>query len=211
DLAAAGIGADCLDGIEGEIRTEQVPRREGQPGNSDNHYAGEQRAVGPYAPQEDVGRIDSDEPVTAPDAQEGTLLPQALRELGEQPIHPTGRAEDPRAPLTRRAMAGHKIDALVTAQAPQGKKALPAEGAQQWAAQNPAVGQPDMAHGRRQAQLLGQGPHQRGNRPPFDIEQGPHQDTGPLRDSPLTVRIEVGSEDVTVALKVLCAPGDVLE
>jgi hypothetical protein len=129
--------------------------------------------VGPHAPQEDVGSLDSDGTVTAPDAQEGTVLPQALRKLGEQPSHTTGRAEDPRATLTRRGTARRKIDALVTAQAPQGKVALRSERAQQRAAQNPAVGQPDMAHGRRQAQLLRQGPHQRRNRPSFDIEQGP--------------------------------------
>jgi hypothetical protein len=93
DLAAAHIGVDCLYGIEGEVSTEQVPRHEGQPGNSDNHHAGGQRAVGPHATQEDVGSTDRDRTGTAPDAQEGTVL-QVLRKLGEQPIHTTGGAED---------------------------------------------------------------------------------------------------------------------
>jgi hypothetical protein len=68
-----------------------------------------------------------------------------------------------------------------------------------------------MAHGGRQAQLLRQGPYQRGNRAPLDIEEGANQDTGPLTGSPLAVRIEVGGEDVAVALEVLGAPGDMLE
>jgi len=105
DLAAARIGADCLHGVEREVSTEQVPRREGQSGNSDNDHAGGQRTVGPHATQEDVGSIDRDRTGTAPDAQQGTVLPQALRELSEQPIHTTGRAEDTRATLTRRATA----------------------------------------------------------------------------------------------------------
>ena len=45
DLAAARVGADCLYGIIGEISTEQVPRREGQPGDSNNHHVGGQCAV----------------------------------------------------------------------------------------------------------------------------------------------------------------------
>src|ERR1700751_3330376 len=141
DLAAARIGVDCLEGIAGEVSTEQVPRREGQPGNSDNHHASGQRAVGPHATQEDVGSIDRDRTGTAPDAQAGTALSQVLGKLGEQPIHPTGRAEDTGATLTRRATTRRKIDALVTAQAPQGKVALRSERAQQRAAQNPAVSQ----------------------------------------------------------------------
>src|SRR5262245_58437899 len=81
----------------------------------------------------------------------------------------------------------------------------------QRAAENAAVGQPEVAHGRRQAQLLSQRADQGRNRAAFDIEQGPNQHTGPVENVPLPVPIEVGGKDVAVTLEVFRASGDVFE
>ena len=69
------------------------------------------------------------------------------------------------------------------------------------------VGELGVVHGAGQDQRA----DQRGNRAPFDIEQGSHQDAGPLRGGLRPDPIEVCGKDVTVALEVFRASGDVLE
>ena len=135
-----------------------------------------------------------------PHLQDYVVPPQSLREAGEPLIHATGGTKHAGA---ARAAARGKVDAVVTAQPPQGKVFLSSQRRQQRTAPNPAVDQPDVAHGRGQAQVLGQNPNQRRDRAPFDIEQGPEQNAGPLPDFSFPMCIEVGSKDVAVALQVL--------
>jgi hypothetical protein len=49
--------------------------------------------VGPDATQENVGVTDRDSMFTAPHAQDGLVLPQALRKASKQLIHAAGGAE----------------------------------------------------------------------------------------------------------------------
>src|SRR5713101_1359580 len=130
-LAAAGIGVDHLHGVKGEVGTEQIPRGEGKWGDGDNHHAREQRAMGPHATQEDFDLTDRDDALAAPHAQDRLLLTQALGEAREQLIEATGLTKQTGTTLARRATVRRKVDALVTAQAPQGKVPLPAERTQQ--------------------------------------------------------------------------------
>jgi len=211
NLKAPGIGVDRFHGSKGEVRTQQVPRREGKPGDGNNEHAGGQGAVRPDAAQEDYRLPDHDGALPAPHPQDRLVTPQARREAGEQLIDAAGLTKYPGATLASRATTGREVDSLVTAQPPQGKVFLSFQGPQQRAAEDTAVGQPDVAHGRGQAQVLGQSADQGGKRAAFDIEQGPDQDTGPLADFSLPIPIEVGGEDVAVPLEIFGAAGDVLE
>jgi hypothetical protein len=106
NLEASGIGVDRFHGSKSEVGTQQVPRREGEARDGDNHHAGRQRAVRPHAAQEDGGIVHLDEALATPDSQDCLLLTQVPREAGEQVLDPARLAKHARAALARRAAGG---------------------------------------------------------------------------------------------------------
>ena len=105
NLAAPRIRVDGLHGIKSEVGTQQIPGREGEPGDGNNDYAGGQRAVGPHAAQQDFRIADLDGPRATPHPQDRLLTTQAVREAGEPLLDATALAKHARAALPSRATA----------------------------------------------------------------------------------------------------------
>jgi hypothetical protein len=101
NLEAACVGMDGLDGIQGEIGTEQVPGGERESGDGDNEDAGRQGAAGPYATQPDFGLRDRD----CPRPGHGRAGQYGVGAEGEK----TARAVDRRARRSRRRVAAAAV------------------------------------------------------------------------------------------------------